>query len=78
MAMIERLVKEKDPRVLTFSAEKQSGQSRSSLYKKLVNRKASTWGYNVKVTDDKLATKFELVKTVICLIAMYSLITIMK
>jgi hypothetical protein len=62
MAMIERLVKEKDPRVLTFSAEKQSGQSRSSLYKKLVNRKASSWGYNVKVMDDKLATKFELMK----------------
>jgi hypothetical protein len=66
---IQKYIKKYKPQTLIFSASKevdpgQNSESRAKLYNRLVQRYASSWGYQSQHSDDGDAVRYQLTRTV--------------
>ena len=69
LATIQKYIKKYKPQNLIFSASKevdpgQNSESRAKLYNRLVQRYASSWGYQSQHSDDGDAVRYQLTRTV--------------
>ena len=62
LAAIQQFIKDERPKRITFAADKEPGESRASLYKRLVDRFARSMGYQVETTEAGTSLHFNLTR----------------
>lgn len=62
LAAIQQFITDERPKRITFAADKEEGESRASLYTKLVQRFAQPLGYQVETTEAGTSLYFNLTR----------------